>query len=359
MNGAAVMAERRERIDALQAAARSRILVLDGAMGTMIQAHGVDESGFRGPRFKTHTCDLKGDNDLLVLTQPALIEGIHREFLAAGADIVTTNSFNTSSISQADYRLEPHVAEMAYAAARLARSAAEAMSTNDRPRFVAGALGPTNKTCSISPDVSNPGYRAIGFDDLRQSYGEVARGLFEGGSDLIIIETVFDTLNAKAALFALDALFEDVGVRLPVIVSATISDRSGRTLSGQTPEALYVSVNHAMPFAVGLNCSLGAEQLRPYVAALSASAECLISVYPNAGLPDELGEYREAPEETAAHLGEWARAGLLNLVGGCCGTTPEHIRAIAGAVAGVPPRALPRREPRLWLSGLEPLEVRP
>lgn len=352
------MSDRHDRISALHDAAASRILVLDGAMGTMVQASGPGEAEFRAERFKAHACDLKGNNDLLVLTQPGLIEAIHREFLAAGADIVTTNSFNTSAISQADYQLEPHIAEMAFASARLARTAADALSTNDRPRFVAGALGPTNKTCSISPDVANPGFRAVGFDDLRASYAETARGLIEGGSDLIIIETVFDTLNAKAALYALDELFEDIGVRLPVIVSATISDRSGRTLSGQTPEAFYVSVRHAEPFAVGFNCSLGAEQLRPYVAALSSVAGCGISTYPNAGLPDALGEYRETPEETAAHLGEWARAGLVNLVGGCCGTTPAHIRAIASAVAGVAPRAPNRPARRLRLSGLEPLEVR-
>ena len=352
------MSDRHDRISALREAAATRILVLDGAMGTMVQASAPGEVEFRAERFKAHACDLKGNNDLLVLTQPAMIEAIHREFLAAGADIVTTNSFNTSAISQADYQLEPHIAEMAFAAARLARSAADASTTKERPRFVAGALGPTNKTCSISPDVANPGFRAVSFDDLRQSYAETARGLVEGGSDLIIIETVFDTLNAKAALYALDELFDDMSVRLPVIVSATISDRSGRTLSGQTPEAFYISVRHAEPFAVGLNCSLGAEQLRPYVAALAGVAECGISTYPNAGLPDALGEYRESPEETAAHLGEWARAGLVNLVGGCCGTTPAHIRAIAGAVAGIPPRAPKRQTRQLRLSGLEPLEVR-
>lgn len=353
------MSGRSERIAALKAAAAERILVLDGAMGTMIQAHGLDEAAFRGERFAHHACELKGDNDLLVLTQPALIEAIHRDFLAAGADIVTTNSFNATSISQADYQLEANAAELARAAARLARAAADAITTDEKPRFVAGALGPTNKTGSISPDVANPGFRAVSFDDLRLSYREAARGLIEGGSDLIIIETVFDTLNAKAALFALEEAFEETAVRLPVIVSATISDRSGRTLSGQTPEAFYVSVSHAAPFAVGLNCSLGAAQLRPYVAALAAVADCLISAYPNAGLPDALGAYRETPDETAAHLGEWARAGLLNMVGGCCGTTPAHIRAIAEAVEGVPPRRPERRAPRLRLSGLEPLEVRP
>ncbi len=353
------MSKQGDRIAALKAITTERILVLDGAMGTMIQAHDLDETGFRGARFVDHPCDLKGDNDLLVLTQPALIEAIHRDFLAAGADIVTANSFNTSSISQADYKLESNVAEMAHEAARLARVAADAMTTAVKPRFVAGALGPTNKTCSISPDVSSPGFRAVNFDDLRLAYRDVAIGLIEGGSDLILIETVFDTLNAKAALFALDELFDEMALRLPVIVSATISDRSGRTLSGQTPEAFYISVNHAEPFAVGLNCSLGADQLRPYVAALADIADCLISAYPNAGLPDALGEYTETPEETAAHLGEWARAGLLNLVGGCCGTTPAHIRAIAEAVEGVPPRRPVTRAPRLWLSGLEPLEVRP
>jgi 5-methyltetrahydrofolate--homocysteine methyltransferase len=352
------MTEREDRIAALKAAAEERILVLDGAMGTMIQARGLAEAGFRGERFKGHGCDLKGNNDLLVLTQPEVIDEIHRAFLAAGADIVTTNSFNANPISQADYRLESAVTEMTRAAARLARAAVDAMSTRDRPRFVAGALGPTNKTASISPDVSNPGYRAVSFDDLRECYREAATGLFDGGADLIIIETVFDTLNAKAALFALDELFDEMGVRLPVIVSATISDLSGRTLSGQTPEAFYHSVSHARPFAVGLNCSLGAEQLRPYVAQLSDIAECRVSAYPNAGLPDELGEYREAPHETAAHLGEWAEAGLLNLVGGCCGTTPEHIRVIADAVAGLPPRTPRRLAPLLRLSGLEPLEVR-
>jgi 5-methyltetrahydrofolate--homocysteine methyltransferase len=328
-------------------------------MGTMVQARGFGEAEFRGRRFAHHGCDLKGNNDLLVLTQPDAIVAIHRAFLEAGADIITTNSFNTSSISQADYRLEASVPELAFAAARLARGAADEAASAAWPRFVAGALGPTNKTCSLSSDVANPGARSVSFDDLRLAYKEAASGLIEGGSDLIIIETVFDTLNAKAALFALEELFEAMNLRLPVIVSATISDRSGRTLSGQTPEAFFVSVSHAAPFAVGLNCSLGAKEMRPYVAALSAVADCLISTYPNAGLPDALGDYRETPAETAGHLGEWARAGLLNLVGGCCGTTPEHIRAIAAAVEGVKPRVPPKRTPWLKLSGLEPLEVRP
>jgi 5-methyltetrahydrofolate--homocysteine methyltransferase len=353
MNRRQIMA----RQTALKAALTQRILVLDGAMGTMIQGHALDEAAYRGSRFADHDRDLKGDNDLLSLVQPALIEAIHADFLAAGADIITTNSFNATAVSQADYQLEAEVPAINRAAAEVARRAADAASTPERPRFVAGALGPTSKTCSISPDVSNPGFRATNFDTLRAGYAQAARALIAGGVDLLILETVFDTLNAKAALFALAELFDELGERLPVIVSGTISDRSGRTLSGQTPEAFYLSIRHAEPLAVGLNCSLGAAELRPYLVELAGVADCLISAYPNAGLPDALGEYRETPETTAGHLGEWARAGLVNIAGGCCGTTPAHIRAIAEAVAGVAPRPIPNRPRKLRLAGLEPLNI--
>src|SRR5262245_32171366 len=341
---------------ALQAAADKRILIIDGAMGTMIQQHQLDEAGYRGERFKDWKRDIKGNNDLLVLTQPQIIKGIHEEYLEAGADIICSNTFNTQRISLADYGMEELAFEMNLEAAKLARAAADAATraTPDRPRFVLGALGPTNRTASISPDVNNPGYRGVTFDELVEAYGEQARGLIEGGADLLLIETVFDTLNAKAAGFAALQAFDETGVELPLVISGTITDRSGRTLSGQTPEAFYFSIRHLKPFAVGLNCALGAELMRPYLAEIAAVAETLTIAYPNAGLPNAMGEYDEGPHDMACQLGPWAKDGLLNIVGGCCGSTPAHIAEIAAEVEQHPPRQLPKLERRMRLSGLEP-----
>jgi len=347
---------REERIAALKKAAASRILVLDGAMGTMIQGYKLEEEDYRGERFKDWEQDLKGNNDLLVLTQPRIIREIHDTFLEAGADIVETNTFNSTSISQADYGLEAFAHELNREAARIAREAADAWSekTPDKPRFVAGAIGPTNRTASLSPDVNNPGFRNITFDELVEACSEQARGLIEGGADTILIETIFDTLNAKAAGFAVKQVFEELGVELPLMISCTITDLSGRNLSGQTPEAFWYSMRHLKPFSIGMNCAFGAEQLRPAVADLSEEADTLVTAYPNAGLPNELGEYDETAEEFAPKLEEWAREGLVNMVGGCCGTTPDHIRLLAEAVAKYPPRKIPEPEHKMRLSGLEP-----
>jgi 5-methyltetrahydrofolate--homocysteine methyltransferase len=347
---------REERIKALKAAAKERILILDGAMGTMIQRYKLDEAGYRGERFKDHPRDLKGNNDLLVLSQPEIISEIHSAYLEAGADILETNTFNAQAISQSDYGLEDIAYEMNVAAAKLAREAADAWTerTPDKPRFVAGAIGPTNRTASISPDVNNPGFRNVGFDALVEAYATQARGLVDGGVDVVLIETVFDTLNAKAAGFAVEQVFDELGVRLPVMISGTITDLSGRNLSGQTPEAFWYSMQHLEPFSIGLNCSFGAEQLRPSVDEIAHVAGTYVSVYPNAGLPNEMGEYDESPEFMAGLLEEWARDGLTNIVGGCCGTTPDHIRAIAAAVSKYPPRQVPRVSHKLRLSGLEP-----
>ena len=337
---------------ALEAAAGERILVLDGAMGTMIQQLGFEEADFRGTRFAGWDRDLKGNNDLLNLTQPDVVVDIHGAFLDAGADILETNSFNATRIALADYGMEGFAREINEAAARIARAAVDGRR-DGRPRWVAGAIGPTNRTASISPDVEDPAARNVDFDTLRAAYREAAEGLLDGGADLLIVETVFDTLNAKAALYAVEEVFE-ARHRLPVIVSGTVVDLSGRTLSGQTPEAFWYSVRHAAPFAVGLNCALGAEQMRGFLADMARSADTLISAYPNAGLPNAFGGYDETPEMTARHLGAWARDGLVNLVGGCCGTTPAHIAAIADAVAGVAPRKPPGVERRMRLAGLEP-----
>ena len=347
---------RDERIAALKREARERILILDGAMGTMIQRHRLDEAAYRGARFREHASDLRGNNDLLVLTQPRIIGEIHNAYLAAGADIIETNTFNAQAISQSDYGLEDIAYEMNLAAAKLAREAADAWTakTLDKPRFVAGAIGPTNRTASLSPDVNNPGFRNVSFDSLVEAYATQARGLIEGEVDAILIETIFDTLNAKAAGFAVEQVFDELGVVLPIMLSDTITDLSGRNLSGQTPEAFWYSLKHLRPFSVGLNCSFGAEQLRPSVADLAAVADTLISVYPNAGLPNAMGEYDETPEHMAGLLEEWASAGLINIVGGCCGTTPEHIRAIELAVSKYKPRQVPEVEHKLRLSGLEP-----
>jgi 5-methyltetrahydrofolate--homocysteine methyltransferase len=338
-----------------------RILILDGAMGTMIQSERLSEAQFRGERFRDWPSDLRGNNDLLVLTQPLVVRGIHARYLEAGADLISTNTFNATAVSLADYGMQALAYELNVAAARLAREVAGEWEAKvpGRPRFVAGALGPTSKTASISPDVNDPGFRNVSFDGLVAAYAEAARGLLDGGVDLLLVETVFDTLNAKAALFAVQSLFEERGVRLPLIVSGTITDASGRTLSGQTAEAFYNSVRHAHPLVVGLNCALGAKELRQYVEELSEVSETYVSCYPNAGLPNAFGEYDDTPESMAGHIGEWALAGLLNLAGGCCGTTPAHIEAIAAAVRGVAPRALPERPPMLRLSGLEPLNVGP
>ncbi len=347
---------RTERIAAIKHAATKRILIIDGAMGTMIQRLKLDEAGYRGSRFAGHPRSVKGNNDLLVLTQPEAIRQIHADYLAAGADIVCTNTFNAQRISLADYGMEDLAHEMNLAAAKLAREAADAQSkaTPDRPRWVAGAVGPTNRTASISPDVNNPGFRGVTFDELVEAYGEQARGLIDGGVDLLLIETVFDTLNAKAAGYAALQAFDAAGVELPIIISGTITDRSGRTLSGQTPEAFYFSIRHLKPFAVGLNCALGAELMRPYLADIAAVAETLTIAYPNAGLPNAMGEYDEGPHDMACQLGPWAEQGLLNIVGGCCGSTPEHIAEIKAHVEKSPPRTIPQPERRMRLSGLEP-----
>jgi len=339
----------------LQALLQERILVLDGAMGTMIQRHRLREADCRGERFTDWPRDLAGNHDLLSITQPQIIEEIHHQYLAAGADIIGTNSFCANAIAMADYGMEGLVGEINTAAARIARAAADECSTPDKPRFVAGALGPTNRTCSISPDVNDPGLRSLGFDELAVAYMEAVRGLMAGGVDILLIETIFDTLNAKAAIFACESVFKKDGRSLPLMISGTIMDRSGRTLSGQTTEAFCNSLRHARPISIGLNCALGPDLLRPYVEELSRVAECRVSVHPNAGLPNEFGGYDLGPEEMAAPIADWADAGFLNIVGGCCGTTPEHITAIAAAVASKPPRVPPEPKPSCRLAGLEPL----
>ena len=325
----------------LPALMKQRIAILDGAMGTMIQRYKLGEADFRGARFADHPKDLKGNNDLLVLTRPDVILEIHEQYLAAGADIIETNTFGTTSVAQEDYGLQDVAYEMNVAAARLARQACDKYSTPDKPRFAAGALGPTPRTASISPDVNDPGARNIDFDTLRQAYYEQAKGLLEGGVDLFLVETIFDTLNAKAAIFALDELMEDTGERLPVIISGTVTDASGRILSGQTVTAFWHSVRHAKPLAIGLNCALGATLMRPYIEELSkAAGDTAISCYPNAGLPNPMSDtgFDETPEVTGRLVGEFAQAGFLNIAGGCCGTTPAHIQAIAETVRGYRPR---------------------
>ena len=347
-----------EILAALREAARERILVLDGAMGTQIQGLGFQEDHFRGDRFGGCACHQQGNNDLLILSQPKAIEDIHYQYARAGADILETNTFSSTSIAQADYGMEDMVYELNRDGARLVRRAAiRAQQEDGRRRFVAGALGPTNRTASISPDVNNPGYRAVTFDDLRIAYGEQLRGLVDGGSDLILIETIFDTLNAKAAIFACEEIFAEKGVRLPIMISGTITDLSGRTLSGQTPTAFWHSVRHARPMTIGLNCALGAAAMRPHLAELAGVADTLVCAYPNAGLPNAFGQYDESPEFMAAQVEGFAREGLVNVVGGCCGSTPEHIAAIAEAVRRHPPRVAPRRTPLMRLSGLEPFTL--
>ncbi len=330
-----------ERVKQLEQALSERILLLDGAMGTMIQAAGLDEADYRGERFADHPDDLKGNNDLLVLTRPDLIGDIHRQFLEVGCDLIETNTFNANRISQADYALEALSEEINRAAAEIARSACHEFerANPERPRFVVGILGPTNRTASISPDVSNPGYRAVTFDDLVAAYREATRGLLDGGVDALMVETIFDTLNAKAAVYAVQEEFEARGKRWPLMISGTITDASGRTLSGQTPEAFYYSIAHAQPFSVGFNCALGADQLQGHVRALSRVAQARVSAHPNAGLPNEFGEYDESPEAMARVIRAYAEEGLIDIIGGCCGTTPAHLAAIAEAVADFPPRA--------------------
>jgi len=344
-------------MDKLNTLLRERILLLDGAMGTMIQRARLAEEDYRGARFRDWPRELRGNNDLLSLTQPRLVRDIHAQYLQAGADVIETNTFNSTSIALADYGMQSLAREFNSAAARLATDAAREWQSPDQPRFVAGVLGPTNKTASISPDVNDPGFRAVAFDELVTAYAEAIDGLLEGGVDLLLVETIFDTLNAKAALFAIEQCFAQSGTRMPVIISGTITDASGRTLSGQTAEAFYNSVRHARPLAVGLNCALGAKELRPYVEELAGIAESYVSCHPNAGLPNAFGEYEDTPESMATQAAEWARAGWLNLAGGCCGTTPEHIRAIGEALRPIPPRKIPDRPRALRLAGLEPLNV--
>ena len=349
-----------EILAALQVAARERILVLDGAMGTQIQALDFAESHFRGQRFISCECHLEGNNDLLTLTQPESIEAIHLAYALAGADIIETNTFSSTTIAQADYGMRDAVYDLNRDGARLAKRAClKAQRQDGRRRFVAGALGPTNRTASISPDVNDPGFRAVSFDDLRTAYAEQTRGLIDGGADIILIETIFDTLNAKAAVFAVEQVFDETGIRLPVMISGTITDLSGRTLSGQTPTAFWHSLRHAKPFTIGLNCALGAAAMRPHLAELSGVSDAFVCAYPNAGLPNEFGLYDESPDAMAAQIAGFADEGLVNVVGGCCGSTPEHIRAIAKAVEGKRPRAVPEHPPQMRLSGLEPFVLTP
>ena len=349
------------RVEEFQAALKQRILLLDCAMGTMIQSYDLPEEDYRGERFADHPGEIKGNNDLLSITQPQIIRDIHEASLNAGADIIETNTFSSTSIAQADYKMEDLAYELNYEAARVARVAADGCSeqTPDKPRFVAGALGPTNRTASLSPDVNNPGFRNITFDELAEAYKEAARGLVEGGVDLLLVETIFDTLNAKAAIFGIEEYLEEENLDLPIMISGTITDASGRTLSGQVTEAFYNSVRHADPISIGLNCALGSKELRQYIEELSRISETYVSAYPNAGLPNEFGEYDESPEFMAKEIGEWAEAGWLNIVGGCCGTTPEHIEAIAEAVSGHAPREIPELPPLMRLSGLEAVNIGP
>lgn len=323
-----------------------RILIIDGAMGTMIQRYKLQEADYRGERFKDWHTDVKGNNDMLCLTQPQIIKDIHKEYLKAGANIIETNTFNSQVISMADYDMQSLAYEINVAAAKVAKEAIvefkaeNGLTENDR--FVAGAIGPMNKTLSLSPDVNNPGYRAVTFDEVADAYYEQIKGLVDGGVDILLVETIFDTLNAKAAIYAINKFFKETKhPKMPVMISGTITDASGRTLSGQTLEAFYISVTHASPLSIGLNCALGAEQMRPHVEELAQIASCYVSAYPNAGLPNAMGEYDESPEQTAAIIAEWAKEGWVNLVGGCCGTTPDHIAAIANAMKKYEPRKLP------------------
>lgn len=338
----------------IQDCLKERILVIDGAMGTMIQRHKLKEKDYRGERFQSWPSDLKGNNDLLCITQPGIITGIHKQYLEAGADIIETNTFSSTSIAMADYEMQSLAYELNVAAAGCARKAIEEYyaehpgAENTTPKFIAGSIGPLNKTLSLSPDVNNPGYRAVTFDEVVDAYYDQVKGLAEGGVDVLLIETIFDTLNAKAAIFAIKKYFRDVKKQaLPIMISGTITDASGRTLSGQTLEAFYTSVMHARPLSVGLNCALGAKEMRPHIEELAQIAACYVSAYPNAGLPNAMGEYDEAPEDTGHYLEDWAREGWVNIVGGCCGTTPDHIKHIAEEVKNIKPRELPVLESAL------------
>ncbi|MEG1853967.1 MAG: homocysteine S-methyltransferase family protein, partial [Acinetobacter sp.] len=334
-----------------------RILIIDGAMGTMIQRHQLEEADYRGERFADWASDLKGNNDLLVLTQPQIIQGIHEDYLDAGADIIETNSFNGTRVSMSDYHMEDLVHEINFEAARIAKEACKKYSTPDKPRFVAGVLGPTSRTCSISPNVNDPAFRNVTFDELKENYIEATHALIAGGADILLIETVFDTLNCKAAIFAVKEVFKQLGYELPLMISGTITDASGRTLTGQTAEAFWNSVRHGDLLSIGFNCALGADAMRPHVKTVGDVANTFISAHPNAGLPNAFGGYDETPEETAAFLKEFAESGLINITGGCCGTTPDHIRAIYNAVKDIAPRQIPDIEPACRLSGLEPFNI--
>ncbi len=329
-----------EDLMTIQDILNSRILIIDGAMGTMIQRHTLEEADFRGEKFKDHAYPLKGNNDVLCLTRPDIIKDIHKQYLEAGADIIETNTFSATAIAQADYHLQDYIYDLNFQAAKIAREVADEFTRNnpDKPRFVAGAMGPTNKTASLSPEVNNPGFRAVTFDQLAAAFKEQAHALLDGGADLLLLETAIDTLNVKAALFAIQELFDEIGREVPVMVSGTITDASGRTLSGQTTEAFLVSISHAPLLSVGLNCALGANALRPYLRVLNEKAPFYVSAYPNAGLPNEFGQYDQTPEEMAAQVEEYLKEGLVNILGGCCGTTPEHIRSIAETAARYKPR---------------------
>lgn len=342
-----------KRAALLKEHAAKRILMKDGPYGTEIQRRKLTEADFRGTQFADHRQDMKGNNDILSLTRPDVLRDIARDYIAAGADILATNTFNATQISQADYGTEAHSYEINKAAAALLREECDAVATPDKPRFVAGSMGPTNKTLSVSPKVSDPGYREVDFDYVKDVYREQVEGLLDGGADLILVETVFDSLNAKAALFAASEAGEARGEEVPVMVSLTLTDMAGRNLSGQSPEAFWYSIRHAKPITVGLNCSFGAKELREHVVALSKIVDTLICVYPNAGLPNDLGEYDETPQETAALIQEWAQSGLINVIGGCCGTTPDHIAAISASTSGFAPRAIPSPAPAMRLAGID------
>lgn len=350
---------RQDRIAALKAAAKERILVLDGSWGVMIQRLGLSEEDFRGQRFAAHNVQRKGDNDILCLTRPDVVTGLHDAYFEAGADIGETNTFSATSIAQRDYSLESAAYDINFEGARLGREAADRWTakTPDKPRFMAGAIGPLNVMLSMSSDVNDPGARTVTFDQVYDAYREQVRGLYDGGVDLFVIETITDTLNCKAAIKAILDLRDEGHEELPIWISGTITDRSGRTLSGQTVEAFWNSVRHARPFAIGLNCALGAELMRPHIAELSRIADTLVAAYPNAGLPNAMGQYDEQPHETACMLHEWAESGLVNILGGCCGTTPEHVKHIADSVAGMPPRKVPERPTAMRLAGLEAFEL--
>lgn len=348
---------RQVRLEKLRSSLDERILVLDGAAGTFIQGYELDEAGYRGDRFADWHTDVKGNNDLLTLSRPEIVREMHAAYLKAGADILETNTFSATTIAQADYAMEGIAYELNVEGARLAREEADAAETPERPRYVAGAIGPTNRTASISPDVNDPAKRNVDFDELASAYGDAARGLVEGGADMILVETIFDTLNAKAAVFGVQSVFDDLGFDIPLMLSVTITDQSGRTLSGQTAEAFYNSVSHSKPLSVGINCALGPDLMRPYVVELSRAASCFMSAYPNAGLPNAFGGYDETPESMTVHIKEWAESGLLNIVGGCCGTTPAHIAAFAEAVQNVAPRQRSEPEDAMRLSGLEPFSL--